>query len=142
MEPIQSVDFRDGPAESEGVRRLVADMRDRVFVRVRDSIDAGDGCFAIRVPRFDGTILGRFLMPRLRRPCFNIRLDRSGSFVWERIDGLNAVGRIAAEWAVAFPGERLPDARVTLFIRALAVQGHIREVDPEGAACVTSDSGR
>lgn|GEM_PF-1194678 len=142
VEAMEKVDSREVPAESEGVGRLVADMRDRVFERARESIDADDGTCVLQVPRFDGAILGRFLMPRLRKPFFNIRLDRTGSFVWARIDGRKTVGQISEQWASAFPGEPLPGARVTLFVRALAVQGHVREVDPECAACVPADSGR
>jgi hypothetical protein len=114
---------------SAHARTVIEDIRDRVFVRGRESVDLEDGLVAILVPRFDGPLLRRFLMPRLRHPNFRITLDASGSFVWKMLDGQMSVGDIARAWAADNPGEEVPLARVALFVRALAMQGHVNEVD-------------
>lgn len=121
------------PAPRVGV--VVEDIMGRRFARNRGSEVVDDGLQAILVPRFDGRILGRFLMPRLKKPYFRIRLDVFGSFVWEALDGETTVASIAERFLLANPGEDMALERVALFIRTLAIQGHAVEVDHPPRAC-------
>lgn len=124
-----------GDVVPEQVRVVIDDLRDRLFVRNRDFVHLEDGLVAILVPRFDGWFLKRFLMPRLRRPLFRIKLDSAGSFVWKELDGISTVGEIADRWSALNECESMPHARVALFVRLLAVQGHVVEVDRRDGAC-------
>jgi len=83
-----------------------------------------DDRVVVLVPRYGGWI-GRILQPRLRRPFFRLRLDAVGTFVWDRCDGERSGEAIACELAAAFPELQDPRARVALFLRQLAVQGHV-----------------
>jgi len=128
-------DIDEGAGARTRAGVVIEDLMGRRFVRARGSEPVDDGLRAILVPKFDGRILGRFLMPRLKRPNFRIRLDRFGSFVWDQMDGLATVADIAARFKAAHPEEDMADERVALFIRALAVQGHAAEVDDGPDAC-------
>ncbi len=120
-----------------GVGIVVQDISWRRFARARESLVVDDGLRAIMVPRFDGAVLRRLLMPRLKKPCFRIRLDRFGTFVWDAIDGRATVGEIAERFIASNPDEQMGRERVALFVRTLAVQGHVVEVDGPDAC----DSG-
>jgi hypothetical protein len=98
---------------------------DSVPRQARASEPQGDGCVAILVPKFGGRILAKWLMPRLRRPDFRVRLDALGSFVWERSDGTRTAREILAEVAARFPDLADPAARLALFLGQLAIQRHV-----------------
>lgn len=55
-----------------------------------------DGCIDVLLPRFGRGRLGRYLSARLARPDISIRLDATGSFVWQQCDGQRTVAEIAA----------------------------------------------
>ena len=114
---------------------VIEDLRGRVFIRNRQFDLLDDGLIAILVPRFDGWLLRRVLMPRLKRPFFRIRLDAAGSFVWNELDGVASVGEIVSRWILKNPQEAMAEARVAIFVRALALQGHVLERDRGADAC-------
>ncbi len=94
-----------------------------------------DGRVKVRVPRFDGAILRRLLMPRLRRPDFLIRLDAFGTCVWEACDGRRTGEDIATMLTGRWPDETGMRLRLAMFLRQLLVQGHLRDarsVQPGG----------
>lgn len=119
----------DESSRAGHVNLIVEDLTGRVFARARGFNTLEDGLVEVLVPRFDGAILGRFLMPRLKKPFFSIRLDKFGSFVWLRIDGVTTVGKIYELFDAQNPGEEMSRERVALFVRALAMQKHLMEVD-------------
>ncbi len=122
-------------ASSTKLGVVVEDIMWRRFVRVRSSETVDDGLQAILVPRFDGALLSRILMPRLKNPFFRIRLDAFGSFVWAALDGESTVADVAERFAAANPDQSMALERVAVFVRTLAVQGHVAEVDGPPAAC-------
>ena len=81
-----------------------------------------DGRVVIRIPKFRGR-LGRWIVPRLRRPYFNIRLDALGSVVWRLCDGQTAVSTIAERLGTELgPEAGEPEAllgRIAAFLRHL-----------------------
>jgi hypothetical protein len=96
--------------------------------------DPGEGeRLAIRVPRFDGSILRRWLVPILRRPDFHVRLDDLGTAAWRLFDGVRTGEEIAAALDDRFPGQ--PDLRLRLavFLRTLVAQGHAGAELPDGS---------
>ena len=95
------------------------------FRTLRPAEPLEGGRVAIRVPRFDGPVLRRLLLPRLRRPHFLVRLDDLGSAAWRLCDGTRTGDRIAADLEGLFPGQADLRPRVALFLRALVAQGHV-----------------
>jgi len=95
------------------------------FAPLRASGRTPDGRVALQVPRFDGPILRRILLPRLRRPNFSILLDELGSAAWDLCDDR----RTGEEMAAALSGrfDDAPDLRLRLamFLRVLVAQGHL-----------------
>jgi hypothetical protein len=87
---------------------------------------------AIRVPRFDGAILRRLLMPRLRRPEFRIRLDAFGTCAWDACDGRRTGEDIAALLSARWPDEPGMRLRAAMFLRQLLIQGHLRDAGADG----------
>jgi hypothetical protein len=85
-----------------------------------------DGRVSIRVPRFDGRLLRRLLMPLLRRPDFGIRLDDLGSAAWMLCDGARTGEDIATLLVDRFPAQTDVRLRFAVFLKALVAQEHLR----------------
>ena len=47
------------------------------------------------VPKFKNRFLVKWLVPRLKRPNFLVKLDEHGSFIWNHCDGNSTVGQIS-----------------------------------------------
>ena len=94
--------------------------------RARDDEHDPEGLASIRVPRFDGRFLGRWLMPRLKHPHFVLRLDAVGTQVWDLCDGTLTGREIADRLRERFPDLQDVDGRVSVFLGHLLAQGHIR----------------
>jgi hypothetical protein len=95
-------------------------------IRARDDERDDEGHVYVLVPRFDGAILGRFLMPRLREPCFRIKLDALGASVWEACDGSLTGNEIVSRIDRMHPGEDRIRERVAIFLKRLFNQDHVR----------------
>ena len=98
--------------------------------RTRETERGDDGRAAIVVPKFNGKILGKYLMPRLRQPNFLVRLDEVGSFTWDLCDGSLTGEGIAERLAERFPDLVDPRGRAAIFLRQLLGQGHVIAVRP------------
>ena len=103
-------------------------------VPVRPFDRDAEGRISIRVPRFDGAILRRLRMPRLRRPDFLIRLDAFGTCAWDACDVRRTGEDIAALLAERWPDEPAMRLRLAMFLRQLLLQGHLADAGPETAA--------
>lgn len=45
-------------------------------------------------PKFSHPLLAKYLLPRLKKPHYKIKLDEIGSFTWNLCDGKNTVKEI------------------------------------------------
>jgi hypothetical protein len=54
-----------------------------------------NGAVVLLVSKFRGRLLQKWLVPLLKRPKFRVKLDRVGSFIWQRCDGETPVSDIA-----------------------------------------------
>lgn len=119
------------PGESPGaVPAWVNGLLACRFTNLRPVERGEDGRASILVPRFDGAILRRLLMPRLRRPNFAIRLDALGSAAFDQMDGKRTGEEIATRLAGQFPGQPDIRLRLALFLRTLVAQGHAMAETP------------
>lgn len=101
------------------------------FVAGRPADRTDDGHVAIRVPRFDGRILRKVLVPLLKRPDFHVRLDALGSAAWDLCDGTRTGEEMAAALAERFPDQADVRLRLAIFLRTLLAQGHLRGEWPD-----------
>lgn len=83
-----------------------------------------DGLVRILVPRFTGR-LGRWIMPRLEKPYLPIRLDETGTFIWEKCDGTLSGREIARQLEERFPEMEDAAQRLAQFLGMLFAQGHV-----------------
>lgn len=87
----------------------------------------GNGRVVLKAPKFRAKLLARFLMPRLKRPDFAVRLDEMGSCVWQACNGTATVLEIAGTVHAQRGGERDDiDARVAEFVRRMEREGFVR----------------
>jgi len=49
----------------------------------------------ILVPKLRGKWLGKWLLPKMKKPHYKVRLDDIGSFVWQQCDGEKTIRQIA-----------------------------------------------
>lgn len=79
-----------------------------------------DGTVALLVPKFENTLLRRWLMPRLKRPHIRMSLDEIGTFFWLHCDGSNTVEQIAERMRERF-GDKVDPAldRLKTFLQQL-----------------------
>jgi hypothetical protein len=102
-----------------------------------------DELITVLVPKFQNRWLVRWILPRLSKPDFKVRLDALGSFIWQRCDGLLTVRDIAEHVGRKFGEETDPDyKRMALFFYRLANQNLIQLCDPDAPVPSTLDSER
>jgi hypothetical protein len=58
------------------------------------------------VPKFTNKYLVRWILPRMKKPDFHIRLDERGSLVWQFCDGTMTVLEIVEKLKERFPDEK------------------------------------
>ena len=81
-------------------------------------LDSGR-CVVLR-PTFGESRIGRWLAGRLGDPCYRIRLDDVGAFIWKACDGETALTDIADRLRAEF-GERVEPAeeRLARFVQSM-----------------------
>ena len=101
-------------------------------------IDPDTNLVIIKKPKFKNPLLKKYLIPRLKRPDFSVKLDKVGSFVWHTIDGKLSFGEIALKMSKEF-GESIEPVndRLGQFINSLRQYSFIDFVNLEA---VSSDS--
>lgn len=73
----------------------------------------------IKVPKFKG-VIGKKLCKLIRRPdTMTGKLNKIGSFVWQKCDGRSTVKDILYELKKEFPKEEKLDQRLPIFIYQL-----------------------
>ena len=82
--------------------------------------DPGDGRAVVLRPKFGESRAGRWLAARLGDPCYRIRLDEVGAFIWRACDGETPLMEIAARLRAEF-GERVEPAeeRLARFVQTM-----------------------
>jgi len=77
-------------------------------------------------PKFDNSLLKKYLVPYLKKPHFDVKLDEFGSYVWQQIDGEKTVYEISNNLKNEF-GEKVEPIydRVSQFIKHLQQQRFI-----------------
>lgn len=85
----------------------------------------GGRCVVLR-PRFGESRIGRWLAARLGDPCYRIRLDEVGTFIWKACDGETSLTEIADRLRAEF-GERVEpaDERLARFVQSMVRSGMI-----------------
>jgi hypothetical protein len=79
-----------------------------------------EGLTVLIVPRFTNPLAVKWLVPRLARPDFKLKLDPLGSFVWDQCDGVTPVSAIAEKMRQKFGLTAEPVyERVTAFVSRL-----------------------
>ena len=58
-------------------------------------IDPDTKYVVLKKPKLKNPLLKKYLLPRLKRPDFSVKLDNIGTFVWQNIDGKRTFGEIA-----------------------------------------------
>ena len=82
--------------------------------------DPGDGRAVVLRPKFGESRAGRWLAARLGDPCYRIRLDEVGAFIWRACDGETPLLEIAARLRAEF-GARVEPAeeRLARFVQTM-----------------------
>lgn len=81
-------------------------------------LDGGRG--VVLRPKFGEGRAGRWLAAKLGDPCYRIRLDEVGTFVWKTCDGETPLAEMARRLRAEF-GERVEPAeeRLARFVRSM-----------------------
>jgi len=104
---------------------IVASERAAAFWNARprrrlDWRDLDDGRCVVLRPQLGEGRIGRWLASKLGDPCYRIRLDDVGSFIWKACDGETQMTEIAGRLRAEF-GERIEPAeeRLARFIQSM-----------------------
>ena len=82
--------------------------------------DAEDGHCVVLRPKFGESRAGRWLAARLGDPCYRIRLDDVGSFIWKACDGRTPLTLLARRLLDAFGARVEPaDERLARFVQTM-----------------------
>jgi len=83
--------------------------------------ESSDGLITLLKPKFKNKLLVKYLLPRIKKPNFKIKLEKFGSFVWKQCNGNNTVAQIGNLLKEKFQDEIDPVYdRLTMFIQSLA----------------------
>ena len=109
----------DAAAGAAGSDRAAAFWSARPRRRL-DWRDQDDGRAVVLRPKFGESRAGRWLAARLGDPCYRIRLDEVGAFIWRACDGETPLLEIAARLRAKF-GARVEPAeeRLARFVRTM-----------------------
>jgi hypothetical protein len=78
------------------------------------------GLIVLKKPKFKNEILRKYLLPKLKNPFYNVKLDKIGCFVWQKIDGKNKISDIAKSLEEEFGESIHPvNQRLAKFIHSL-----------------------
>lgn len=79
-----------------------------------------DGRGVVLRPKFGEGRFGRWLAAKLGDPCYRIRLDEVGTFVWKTCDGETPLAEMARRLRAEF-GERVEPAeeRLARFVQSM-----------------------
>ena len=79
-----------------------------------------DGLVVLFKPKFSNSLLVKHVLPRMKHPCYKIKLDDIGSFFWLKCDGTRTVQEIAELHKKKF-GEKVEPLyeRLTQFLASL-----------------------
>ncbi len=76
-------------------------------------------CVVLR-PRFGPGRIGRWLAEKLGDPCYRIRLDDVGTFIWRACDGDTSLTEIAGRLRAEFGGRVEPaEERLARFVHSM-----------------------
>ena len=85
----------------------------------------GGRCVVLR-PKFGESRIGRWLADRLGDPCYRIRLDDVGTFIWKACDGETPLSAIADRLGAEFGEQVAPvDERLARFVQSMLRSGMI-----------------
>lgn len=85
----------------------------------------GGRCVVLR-PKFGEGRIGRWLADRLGDPCYRIRLDAVGTFIWKACDGATSLTEIADRLRAEFGESVAPvDERLARFVQSMVRSGMI-----------------
>ncbi|TFG94463.1 MAG: PqqD family protein [Calditrichales bacterium] len=70
--------------------------------RMEWKTDPESGLIRIIKPKFIHPLMVKYILPRLKKPYYEIKLDAFGSFVWNSIDGHLTVDGIAGKMRETF----------------------------------------
>jgi len=79
-----------------------------------------DGLVILLSPKFTNPIIVKFIVPSMKRPDYQIKLDEFGSFVWHQIDGITNIQQIGDALVKKY-GKTIEPVfqRLSLFINSL-----------------------
>jgi len=79
-----------------------------------------EGLIILLKPKFKHPFLKKHVLPRLKNPCYKIRLDPVGTFIWELCDGSLSVKILAKSLKDEF-GDKVEPLydRLALFLQSL-----------------------
>ena len=108
------------PPGAPGERAAAAAFWNACPRRRLDWREGDDGqCIVLR-PKLGESRAGRWLASRFRDPCYRIRLDDVGTFVWRACDGETPLATILARMRDAFGAHIEPaDERLGRFIQSM-----------------------
>jgi hypothetical protein len=110
----------------------VGELLARVPIQAVACEPGQDGLVLLLRPKFLSPRLG-WLQRILPRPEFRVRLDATGSFIWEALDGQRTVADVCAKVRERFGPEAEPvEERTLAFIHQMASGSFIRLEAPEG----------
>lgn len=79
-----------------------------------------EGFNVLLKPKYKSSFMKKYLLPRMKRPNFKIKLDKIGSFIWDLCDGKRTVEEMAKLLKEKFGEEVEPlYDRMSLFLQHL-----------------------
>lgn len=99
---------------------METNLLDLIPKKLLQSKENDDGTITLLKPKFQNKFMKKYVLPRMKKPNFKIKLDEYGSFVWKRIDGQKTVEEIGKDLKDNFSEQVEPVyERLSVFIHSL-----------------------
>ena len=105
--------------KKNGVEKTKINLLDLIPVR-NIKWEKKEDLIILLKPKFKHPFLKKNVLPRLKNPCYKIRLDPVGTFIWELCDGSLSVKKLAKSLKDEF-GDKVEPLydRLALFLHSL-----------------------
>ncbi|OQX83365.1 hypothetical protein B6D60_10595 [candidate division KSB1 bacterium 4484_87] len=99
---------------------MSVNLLDLIPQKKLESRENEDGTITILKPKYQNKFMKKYVLPRMKKPHFNVNLDEYGSFVWKHIDGDKTVEDIGKDLQKNFSEKIEPVyERLSVFIHSL-----------------------
>ena len=111
---------------------MSVNLLDLIPIKILKNEQSEDGNVTVLKPKFKNKFMAKYVVPKLKSPCYKVKLDEFGSYVWRLIDGKLTVEEIGKKMQENYQDAVEPVyERLSIFIQSMQRYRFIEYVNYE-----------